>query len=268
MKPQLHASMLEQLSKCGEQFRRRYGARFGWNDREEILLPGVALITGKSVHTSIEKNLTAKIETGKLLPLQQVQDIARDTAAGEIQSGIYLSDEDAENPEKAKGDCIDSAITLARLHAIGLAPTLRPKSVERKWVVHLNGFPFDLSGQIDIETDDGAIRDTKTKAKTPSQDAADSSEQLSMYDLAKEVCDGAPPTALYLDALVKLKEPKIVTLQTTRSKAQRQSLLRRIERSAQIIEKGVFTPADSNSWVCSRKWCGYFATCPYFSGKP
>ena len=266
-KPQLHQSMIKMLYSCGEQFRRRYGARFGWNDKEEIIPPGVALIIGIATHKSVEKNLTAKIEKGELLPTEEAMEIAHDEAIGLWQGDVLLTEEESQNAKKVKGDSVDISVSLAGLHARDLAPKLEPKSVERKWVINLEGFPFDLAGQWDIEEDNGAIRDTKTSGKSPSQNDADSSEQLSMYSLAKQICDKEDAPALYLDVLVKTKTPKLVTLKTRRTDDQRQILLRRIERAAEIIEKGAFTPANPQDWRCSRRFCGYALTCPFWSGK-
>jgi len=263
IKAQLHQSMISMLYGCGEQFRRRYGARFGWNDKEEIIPPGVALIIGISTHKSVEHNLTSKINTGELLPLEEIKDIARDDVATRWKDGVALTKEESKQKRKTKGSCIDTAVSLSELHAVGLAPTLNPKAVERKWVVTLDGFPFDLSGAWDVEEKGNIIRDTKTSAKSPSQGDADSSEQLTMYSLAMKVCDNKEPKALFLDHLVKTKTPKIVTLKTRRTAKHRLVLLRRIEIAAEVISKGAFVPANPMDWRCSPKFCGYWNTCKF-----
>lgn len=261
-KPQLHQSMISMYYKCPEQFRRRYGARFDWNDREEIVPPGIALITGIATHKSIESNLNSKIDTGELLPLEQVKDIARDNVIGQFNQEVTITKEEGD-PKKLKGECIDMTVTLSELHAIELAPVLLPVSVERKWVVELDNFPYDLSGMWDIEEEGDVIRDTKTSGKSPSTKDADASEQLTMYSLAKQVCDGKKPPYMYIDALVKLKTPKIVTLATSRTDAQHNILLRRVEIVTHAVEKGVFTPANPQDWWCSKKFCGYYNSCIY-----
>lgn len=271
-KPQLHSSMISMLYKCGEQFRRRYGARFGWNDKEEIIAPGIALLIGRATHSAIEKNIRAKIDTDELLPIEQVRDVARDEATGLWQNEVLLTDaEDVANPKKAKAASVDMTVALSALHATELAPELRPISIERRWVVTLEGFPFDLAGRFDIEEQrvkvDSALRDTKTAARSPIPIAASTSEQLSMYALAKEVCDGQKMVTLFQDTLVKTKVPKLVTQVTSRSVHDREILLRRIERATEIITKGAFTPANPSDWICSKKWCGFSATCPFFSGR-
>ena len=256
---------------CGEQFRRRYGARFNWHDKEEIIPPNSAIITGISTHRSIEKNLQTAIDTGDNLSLEEVKEIAFAEASGLWQKEVSLSDSESENIEKTKGESIDMAVALSSLHATELAPMLKPKSVERKWVIDLKNYPYDLAGTIDIEEYNGdnsasIIRDTKTAGKTPNQDTANNSEQLSMYALAMKVVDGKMPEKIFLDSLVKLKTPKLVIQETTRNDFQLKVLMRRIECAISAIEKGIFIPARSDDWRCSPAWCGYWTTCK-FGGK-
>lgn len=274
-KTQLHYSMLNQLGGCGEQFRRRYGFLFGWNDKPEIIPPGVALIIGIATHKSIESNLGNVISGNCHLSVEEVKEIAFAEASGLWQAEVFLNDEDTINIEKTKGDSIDMAVSLATLHRTEIAPKLFPSAVERKWVIKLDGYPVDLAGTIDIEEEvelgDGSklthIRDTKTAGKSPTASDAESSNQLSMYALAKKVVDGKLPDRIFLDGLVKTKVPKVVTLETTRTEFQLQSLFRRIERAVEIIEKGAFMPCQPTDWHCSRKWCGYALTCKFWSGK-
>lgn len=266
-KPQLHASMMDTLSRCGEQFRRRYGKLFGHNDREEIIPPSGVLITGIATHKTIEENLKHMIEEGRPLSTEYLADFAHDAASALWNGEVRLDPDDGEDIKTARGDSIDTAVNLSVLHAEELAPKLSPKAVERKWVINLSGFPYDLAGTIDIEEHGGVIRDTKTAKRKPNQDAADDSQQLTMYSLAKKVCDGTEPTALYLDNLVKTKQPQLVVLKTQRTDADRAMLLRRIERATKIIEAGAFQPALPTDWICSEKWCGYWSTCPFASRK-
>lgn len=260
-KPQLHQSALDMLSKCGEQYYRRYVLG-------EKIPPGVAMVIGSATHKSIETNLAEVVRGNAMLPVEQVADVARDELEGLWKSGVSLSDEELAAGMKAvKGGAIDTAVALSRLHRTDLAPTLTPTAVERKFVIKLEGFPLDLAGQIDIQEGTARIRDTKTAAKSPSQADADDSIQFTMYGLAAKVLDGAGPTEFALDALVKTKVPKVATLKTTRTDDDYQMLLRRVERAATIIEKGAFVPARTTDWWCSKRFCGFWSTCP-FSSRP
>lgn len=270
-KPQLHVSMLDMLSRCGIQFQRRYGARFGCWHEEEIIPPGVALATGTAVHTAVEKNLRSKIENkGELLPREEVAEIARDKFEEVWNGGMMLSEDEAVDPNATLGRATDQTVNLALLHHDNLAPLLQPLAIEEKFVIVLDDYPLDLSGQKDIREAD-RIRDTKTRAASPPKDAA-RSMQLAMYALSEKVARGSLPKAVALDVLVKTKTPKIITLEETPTDEWISPLLRRVKRATEIIQtvkegKNAFAPADPENWVCSAKYCGYAQTCPFWSGK-
>lgn len=261
-KPQLHLSALDMLSKCGEQFRRRY-------IEKEKIPPGVAAIVGTGVDRSVTRNLGSKIETKALLSLEEVEAIARDSVANEFDAGgvMLTAEERFAGAAAVKGEAVDKAIRLAGLHAKEMAPALSPTHVQRAWVLDLKGYPMDLAGTIDVQEAAATVRDTKTSGKTPSAEIAHQSDQLTMYALAVQVLDGQAPAKVVLDYLVDLKTPKAVTFESTRSKEDFAVMLRRIENGIRAIEAGVFVPARQTDWWCNEKWCGYAGTCPYFRGK-
>jgi PD-(D/E)XK nuclease superfamily len=257
-RPALSISALDMLSKCGEQYRRRY-------IEHERIPPGVAAIVGKGVDKSVDRNLTNKIQTKALLSVEEIKDTARDAVATEWESGgVKLSEAELEAGMKAtRAGAIDKAVRLSEVHAIEAAPAINPTHVQRKWVIELDGYPADLTGVIDIQEGAAAVRDTKTSAKSPREDEAHLSDQLTLYALAAKVLDGAAPALVALDYLVDTKMPKKVTRESTRDDDDFRVMLRRIETGMLAIEKGVFVPARQSDWWCSRRWCGYFDSCPY-----
>lgn len=270
-KPQLHVSMLEMMSKCGIQFQRRYGARFDCWQEEEIIPPGIALVTGISVHKAVEANLKHKIESeGQLLAREQVATVADEEFRGIWQGGVMLTEDEATNVNKVFGSAVDQTIALALLHHDNLAPIIKPVAVEEKFVITMADYPYDLAGKKDVREKD-ALRDTKTKAASPPDNAA-RSLQMAMYAMAEKVAGRGLPSKVYLDFLVKTKTPKVVIREAVPDDSWIQPLFHRIAQAIKIIQsvkegKGQFTPADPESWICSRRYCGYANTCPYFSGK-
>lgn len=258
-KPYLSVTQLDMLSKCGEQYRRRYL-------EGEIIPPGIALVVGSATDKAVSSDLQHKVDTGELLEAEAVSEIARDTVVVTVDhSGILLTEEELSLGLKAvKGQAVDKAVRLALLHHRGLAPHLEPTHVQRWWRIELDGYPRDLVGIIDVQEGARAVRDTKTASKSPAADAAHSSDQLTMYAMACQVLDGAIPERLTLDHLVDTKEPKLVTLETTRQVEDFLPILSRVETALNAIEKGVFVPARQQDWWCSTKWCGYADTCRYF----
>ena len=254
-KPAIHQSTLAMLYKCPKQYEFRYIQGL-------IRLPGVAMVTGTGVHRAVEADLSHKIEAGELLPDEAVADMARDAVVAEWERGVEVNEAKEGTPDEAKAGAIDRAVSLASLHHGVLAPSLEPISVERRWKLDLEGYPYDLAGTIDIE-EPHALRDTKTAAKSPAKTAADDSLQLTAYAVAIKYCNGALPSRLCLDHLVSLKTPKIVTLETTRTERHVELFLRRLEVAMRQLEAGVFPPTDPSNWWCGPRWCGFFKECPY-----
>jgi hypothetical protein len=257
-RPQLHYSALMMLSKCGEQLRRRY-------IEGDIVPPGIAAVVGTATHSSVRANLSEKIQSGRLLTPTDAMAIARDQLNEEWEKGVLINDEERSRGIKAlRGEAVDKVVRLAGAHAERIAPILTPTHVERSWLIELRGFPMDLAGCIDIQEGSISVRDTKTSAKSPSADAADKSEQLTVYSMAVSVLDGAPPRSVALDYLVDLKRgTKVQCLVSHRTREDFEPVLRRVENAAYAIEKGVFVPARADDWWCSRTWCGYYDTCKY-----
>ncbi len=276
-KPQLHVSMLDMLSRCGIAFQRRYGARFGVWHQEEIVPPSIALATGSTVHRSVEKNLRTKIETGALLPREAVADHARDEALALWHEGVILTDAEAVNVTRTQGDMIDQSISLALCHYDNFAPEINPVQVEEKFVVTLEGYPFDLAGTIDLR-ESKRLGDVKTKAATPAGNPA-ISPQMDMYTLGwysgslDKALSGTLPELVKIYALIKTKVPKAVPFEAVPEKIWLNRILARIERAIIIIEtvkegKAVFAPADpEHPFSCSARYCGYSRSCPFWSGR-
>jgi PD-(D/E)XK nuclease superfamily len=254
-KPQLHVSAL--TMQCGEAFRRRY-------IEKEIIPPGVASVVGTATDKTVTKNLENKITLDELLSIEEIEDTARDGLDQAWAWGVTLDEEERQKGiKKVKGEATDKAIRLSVLHAKDKAPELRPTHVQRKWALELPGFPVDLVGTLDIQEGSESVRDTKTSGKSPKEDVADNSIQLTSYALGIKVIDGQAPRKVVLDYLIDTRIPIARTYEATRSADDYQALLRRIETICLAIERGVFMPVSPDYWMCCPKWCGYFSTCRY-----
>ncbi len=254
-KPQLHATSLNM--KCLEAFRRRYV-------EGEIIPPGVAMLVGTATDKSVTRNLGHKIETRKLLTLEEVADTARDGLNQAWEQGVKLEPEEVEaGIKRIKGEATDKAVRLSLLHAKAKAPTIEATAVQRKWSLELQGFPLDLVGTMDIQEGAAFIRDTKTSGKTPSEDVAARSVQLTAYSLAAWKLDGTAPAKVALDYLIDNKVPVAKTFEATKDENDYRALLARVEVMALALERGVFPPVEPEHWACSAKFCGYFNSCRY-----
>jgi hypothetical protein len=252
-------SRLGAIARCGEAFRRRYIER-------ERTPPAVGMLVGRAVDDSVSRNLRAKM-AGVKAPIEKLLDTARDSLRREWDEEPPELDEReaADGEEKTRDQAVDRAVRLAELHAKEVAPTLAPVDVQRGFGVELTGLgrPVKLIGYIDILEAD-AVRDTKTSRRTPAQDAADDSLQLTFYALAVRELDGQPPRYVALDYLVDNKRQAFATCRTSlRTQDDYDSLILRIRRYLAALEHGVFQPAQPTDWWCSKRWCSYWTTCPF-----
>jgi hypothetical protein len=250
-------SALNMLNRCPEQFRRRY-------IEKEIRKPGIALLVGTATDRSVTADLKQKIDTGVLLPVDEVKAIARDTFMEEWDRGVQLSeDERIDGLENAKDKAVSKSVRLASLHHEELAPQIEPTHVQRDWVLDLEDYPVELAGTFDVQEGFKSIDDTKTTAKSKSQSEADKSLQLTTYAFAQQVLDGQPVESLKLNVLVDTQVPKVQVLTTKRTERDFDVLFNRIENAVEVMQKGVYPPTSIDDPLCSPRFCGYYGTCKY-----
>lgn len=265
MKFQLHQSGMQMLSRCGEQFRRRF-------IEGERLLPRAAMARGTGVDRAVGADLGNKIATGELLPDEEIAAIARDNTEAALAGGFDLeSDEErALGHAVIKGRAIDMAVSLADLHHRSVAPTIHPSHVAKRFVIDVENYDFQLAGERDIREEFNGlvgVRDTKTSTKSPQKGIADLSSQLTMYAMAEYVETGKPPDILALDYLIETKtSKKVLQLPTKRTLEDFAPLLNRVQIAVEAVQKGHFYPADPSTpgaWWCHPERCGYWSTCRY-----
>lgn len=284
----LSYSGLRTLLMCGISYEKKYldGIRLPWVPR---------IIRGAEVHNQRERNFKTLLQDGDLPPMEQVKDEVRDAVDGAFRTEVAFSAEEMEQGVKAvEGETLDHAIRLAAEDRAEIQPTVVPLKVEHKFKIRLpdnRGLfkgKWDIVGRMDLVQDLTdypaidpeilpeevpykekllAVRECKTKVKSPSKTEADQSTQLSIYDIAIFTERGRPADALFLDSLVALKRStKHVSDPTARMPEDRQRALRRIVNAIQGIEAGIFYPAPEDHWKCSANYCGFWSQCA-FGGK-
>jgi hypothetical protein len=266
-KPQLHQSHIAMLARCGEQYRRRY--RCG--DR---CPPGIAAHVGSGNHAAHSLDMNKVLTTGSLASLEETADAAvRCLDARWDADGVLLFGDDLKRPESAvRGDAKDLTVKLNEVRHGVLAPAIKPTRVSQKWVAELEGYPYDLAGEMDVEAEDG-LHDLKTTGRWPESDAANSSLQLTVYTLARHFCDGiALPQDVHLDFVCGVKYKTKLSTGVKRQKSVRtqehiDAFLARLGRVFEVLDKDVFLPTDPSNWWCNPRWCGYYPTCPYVKGR-
>ena len=254
------------LYRCGYKFSRVVIE----GEREPATIP---LVVGTATHATVARNLNNTIEKGSLLTKEAVQDHARDDFIKEWLSGAVVLNEEEKGQglQKTKDKAQDMAVGLVTAHHYELAPHIKAKQVERKWVLNANDYEYDLAGTIDI--DEGIdIRDTKTCKTNLGQRIVDTSEQYTFYALAKYMIDGKLPEYVHQDNIVKptaRRDAYCATYKSTRTKDDFQVVMRRFDQATKIIKAGIYAPANPIDWWCSPEFCGFAAngSCPFFNSK-
>jgi hypothetical protein len=254
-------TQLAMLQKCGVQYEFRYvkGIKAP---------PGIALIRGRGVDEATRLNLSQKVKSRQEAP----EDVVADAAAQAVDEGFagelaLTEEEQTVGTDKLKGRTKDTAVGLALLHRAKVSPTFQPVAVQKKITLTPNpkALSKSLVGYLDVEDEAGAVRDTKSSKRTPGGDAAEKSDQLTMYALLTKAQKGTLPSAVILDTLIETEagNRSIDTKRSVRTDADLDRLVLRLQAAEKSIQAGLFLPTNPESWWCSRNWCGYYRMCPF-----
>jgi len=257
LRKQLHISGIGLLFNCAQAWYQRYILG-------RSIPPASALHIGTSLHKGVEADLMCVMEDGALADEDDLCSLVRDFAISRVNEEGVTRDE-GKTKEETVADIIDTSVQLAKVHHEQVAPSIKPKSLERGFVIDMEGkFPFDLAGMMDIVEVDNTLRDTKSSKRKPTQATVDDSIQMTSYRFALRALDGEAPPKIKMDYIVKTKKPYAITLETTRTDEDEQRFLRVYEAACKQIEAECWSPCNPDHWLCNPKWCGYFNNgCPY-----
>jgi len=261
-KQYLSISQLGMLGRCGIQYEYRYL-------RKEVLAPGIAATRGTGVHVAAGANGEQKIHSGTDLPASDLRDIAVASFEAQLHSekGVWLSpDQSGVGSKTIIGEAIDDTVALTDLYAAEVAPAYQPTMVEQTFKIELPG-ERDFLGVIDMIDDKRRVVDYKSAAKAKTQAEADTSLQLTAYAAGHEVLTGEEAESVALEVLVASKNPRRQTLVSHRGASDYSALAARVNAANDVLDAGVFLPADPGDWCCSAKWCGYYHKCPFAHGR-
>lgn len=295
---QIHYSSIDMLNICGIRFEFRYVKNMKIPPNA-FMLAGKGTDRGVTADLNNKINTGELLELDELTDV-----VAQAVDEESQKEDLELTEEEkGKGLKQVIGETKDKAVRLIKVHHAEVAPGVKPAIVQRKFAIDMDGYlrerarqlyeeseaanPYykkilksqaralnalakrgvDFVGEIDIFEKDGdfnAIRDTKTSAKSPSENAAAKSEQLTAYALALNVLDGTLPKYVALDYLIDLKrEPKSVTCKSERDMEAIEVFLRRLTNAIHVLHTGIFTPASPQDWHCSPQYCGYWNVCPY-----
>lgn len=245
--------------------------------------PAVAMAVGTGVHKAADANLTSKLQTGKLLDVEEAVSFGVQSFTETLEAEDVELDEEEQliGKDKVIGQAVDKVVRLTRCHSTEIAPLIDPVAVEEFFRVELPDQTRDLTGRLDVlerikvspskKRPSGealGVRDLKTTKKTPGQDDAVRDLQLSVYALGTTVNRKEAPVRLAKDYIVDLKAgPKREVREATRDEADLRNIAARIRVTIAAMNAGALIPTDPDNWWCSEKWCGYYSECPFGAKK-
>jgi hypothetical protein len=293
-------SRLSTVQRCGEQYLRRY---INGEDRPATL----RMHAGSTVHSvaaEIHKLQLREKERAGYEGQAAPEDLLRDAIPGyqriaelieaawarQMAQGVTFIGDEVNQQSVAIAKAFDAAAAGAGFYAFTVAPRTDPLHVERKVTVRPQGSRIVITGIMDLvavdhDLQDGVrvgvqpnpppriVRDIKFSQKAPNRNAADESQQLSMYAMLHAVDPegGGLPRRLVLDHIVRTPvrgDLRYVPQYTTRDARDVEALINRINVAVDAVDKGVFVPAnESGAWWCSRNWCPYFSDCRFVSRR-
>lgn len=250
-------SMLNMVSRCAEQFRRRYL-------EGEIIPPAVAAARGTAVHRGAQANHRHIQDTGQPLSKTAIVDAAATAYMEVVQGGVSMTREEAQDRAGVLGKGKDEAVALAGLYADKVSPLIRePRLIEERIELDV-GLDIPLFGTIDLLHDRCHILDLKTAAKRKSETFGVGNLQAAQYTLLARSVIGEQPRFEF-KFLVANKTPIEQTIHAVVQETDELALMARARALLTMLERGVFPPANPDDWYCGPDWCGYHASCPYVS---
>lgn len=276
--PHTSYSRLNDFDRCSFKYMLKYelGIKTPSN---------VNMARGSAGHTTLEINAKHKMKTGEDLSVEEIQDRFDKQFEAEMTNIEELEVDPAHVKDETQK-------TLAKYMAEE-APLVMPKAVELEFLLPVEKDSEDqedvppIMGFIDviqerIETKQSEMLDRKFPTQKPrnSQDKADISDQITVYDMALSAA-GTPTDLIGYENYVpptKTIGPRIErfyrtpSFMTPEARTARHARLRYKLRSMYtIVKQGLFRPVDDPN-VCNgcevRRMCQYsLATDDYTTGS-
>lgn len=239
MRKHLSVTQVKMFLQCPLKYYFRY--------KEGIeVKPNSSLTMGRSVHKAIEEFYRKRMKGERA-------DI------GELFS-FFWSEESKETEfkkEENPGALKDEGVRLVQKYAEEIAPTIKPREIEKEFELIFANVAYTLKGIIDLIEEDGTIVDHKCSKRSPSQADIDRDIQLTAYQLGYRSLNNQDPAGLRLDYIVRNKTPKALQCWTERKQKDLDRFLKLLGYVSKAIEQDIYYPNEG--MLCGM--CGYREMC-------
>jgi hypothetical protein len=227
---------------------------------------GMSLIGGLAWHNVSQSNFLQKIETGKDLPENKLEEILEKCFQSQMDEHIILVP-----PGKSLKDLVEE--TRARMKRLvpayaEYAAQITPArgGIEKRLVIPgTNSYP-EIVCYLDLIDSSGFVRDLKTTTRTWGADDIRTDHQLAAYGLAYRVEFGKDPAGFSFDFLVAPGSGDSAYLRiknTTRTAKDYVAFLKKASYVWKMVNAEIFPPA-SKGWWCSQNTCSFTSACEYY----
>lgn len=215
---------------------------------------GWARPEGTSIHAAMQAHNKHVAATGTPASLVPLMDVFLTTFKKESKEYTPHEDDDKEKVIRTRAAAFIQE--YLQDHAAGLVP-VSADHIEKEYKGSIGGCL--ITGHVDLVTKDSSVGERVLDYKTGKQAKSLRELENDLQQGAYALLTGIPH--LRFVSFVKLKVPKVVTVEVTRTQESLDKTERVVESIVKTIQTGVFHKADPTHWKCSRKWCDVWESC-------
>jgi len=248
----LSVSQVNMYMRCGFQYENRYV-------NNKVAPPGVSMVEGSSMHKSLEVGLREKKDKGTVAPVSVMLDAWHDYWKEGKKEVVDWGDEGAQKFERL---VTIRASKFVHMYHADYLPNTNPLDIEKRSYAMVGKHRIPVLGYIDLIDQENTdlingrvVVDHKVVRSAKSQSDADNDLQLTLYSYMENT------RSVRFDCFVKSKLAKIKTVSSHRTQKDIDWMFKIFDNVVLNISAGIFMPGDPTSWVCSKKYCGYYNSC-------
>lgn len=258
---QVSFTQLMTYVRCPEHYLFKYVLHFP-------RMPRKALKHGFALHEALGYHFEQKKADGKGITKEEAKEFFVDAfrnALEEYETELeetrsQLTREYLQKEKEIKvGDLVDLGLRGIDVYFKELNPKIKPDLVEAPFNFEVSK-DIEAVGRIDLTDTKGVIHELKTTRASPAKQDVATDLQIALYQIAYQKLKGRLPKGISKDYIVLRKnDSKIVRFQEARSTVDQKSLFRTILTIVDATRKNIFYCLHpSESWECSKAWCGYY----------
>jgi len=221
------------------------------------LPPSSSILVGKSFDEAINLEYNTKIDKKKGQKVSVIQDCFADTFDREKDNIVFAENEKPEELKDLGVKCV------ANFHK-EVCPQVNPVMVQKKDELKFENVDYTFMVVVDVVDDKDIVIDNKTTKRSWAEGREFQELDPIAYSLWYELSQGKQENKFRFDIGVLTKTPKVQQIERKVSKEEKKGFLKYIAYIYDSIQydlkRGMFLPRQ-DSFLCSKKWCGYYQKC-------